>query len=217
MCRFLNARGNGQISDAIDCMRLCRREGAYITTNSYSTTSFSRSLQNEIQVRVYLVLLHLLAAEGENCRRPVGHAHQLSLRVQLRLLYPCATFLRVPLGHVLLLGPWPAFPAASVDLHSCPLTVAWPRLQSLPQAPRGCLTCSVVHPMTPPWCCTLQGGPLQAASTEQGLLVVAAAGNKYSNLEVRPEYPAALRLDNVISVGSTDPSDALSDFSNYGT
>jgi subtilisin family serine protease len=50
----------------------------------------------------------------------------------------------------------------------------------------------------------------------QGVLVVAAAGNEGSNSDSEPEYPASYDLPNVISVAATDAGDGLVDFSNYG-
>jgi subtilisin family serine protease len=50
----------------------------------------------------------------------------------------------------------------------------------------------------------------------QGVLVVAAAGNEGSNSDAQPEYPAAFDLPNIISVAATDAGDDLVDFSNYG-
>ncbi|MED3922937.1 S8 family serine peptidase, partial [Priestia aryabhattai] len=46
----------------------------------------------------------------------------------------------------------------------------------------------------------------------QGLVVIAAAGNEASST---PTYPAAYQ--NVIAVASTDNNDQKSDFSNFGT
>ena len=51
---------------------------------------------------------------------------------------------------------------------------------------------------------------------EQGVLVVAAAGNDGVNADSSPDYPAAFDLPNVISVAATDRADRLVDFSNYG-
>ena len=51
---------------------------------------------------------------------------------------------------------------------------------------------------------------------EQGVLVVAAAGNDGVNADSSPDYPAAFDLPNIISVAATDRSDRLLDFSNYG-
>ena len=51
---------------------------------------------------------------------------------------------------------------------------------------------------------------------ERGALVVAAAGNEGQNADVKPDYPAAYDLANVISVAATDRTDRLLDFSNYG-
>ena len=52
------------------------------------------------------------------------------------------------------------------------------------------------------------------AAGNAGLLVVASAGN--NGMSDR-NYPAAYELPNIISVGSTDRSDTLSTFSNYGS
>ncbi len=53
-------------------------------------------------------------------------------------------------------------------------------------------------------------------AANQGVLVVAAAGNEGSNSDTQPEYPASYDLPNVISVAATDAGDGLVDFSNYG-
>jgi thermitase len=50
-----------------------------------------------------------------------------------------------------------------------------------------------------------------------GALFVAAAGNDGRNIDVSPEYPAAFKLPNVITVAATDREDKLADFSNYGS
>ena len=47
-------------------------------------------------------------------------------------------------------------------------------------------------------------------------LFVASAGNDSANNDGRPNYPANYDCPNIISVASTDSSDDLSDFSNYG-
>jgi subtilisin family serine protease len=53
-------------------------------------------------------------------------------------------------------------------------------------------------------------------ANENGVLVVAAAGNDGVNTDSSPDYPAAFDLPNLISVAATDRSDRLVDFSNYG-
>lgn len=59
-----------------------------------------------------------------------------------------------------------------------------------------------------------------AAQTQADILVVAAAGNfaniNQGDVEQYPYYPASFNLDGIISVGSTDRTDTLSSFSNYG-
>lgn len=54
------------------------------------------------------------------------------------------------------------------------------------------------------------------AAGEQGILFVAAAGNASTNNDSRPHYPSNYNLPNVISVASTDRTDSLSSFSNFG-
>lgn len=54
----------------------------------------------------------------------------------------------------------------------------------------------------------------RAAQIDQ--LFVAAAGNSGNNADMRPEYPAAYKVDNIISVAATDEADRLANFSNYG-
>ncbi|MDH4275061.1 MAG: S8 family serine peptidase, partial [Gammaproteobacteria bacterium] len=68
------------------------------------------------------------------------------------------------------------------------------------------------------------GGPTQSralsdaisAANSAGHLFVTAAGNANANIDTNPEYPAAFNLPNIVSVASTDQSDALSSFSNFG-
>ena len=58
---------------------------------------------------------------------------------------------------------------------------------------------------------------LKQAIADYNGLFVAAAGNNYgNNNDLSPVYPASYDLPNVISVASTDASDNLSYFSNYG-
>ena len=49
-----------------------------------------------------------------------------------------------------------------------------------------------------------------------GVLFVAAAGNSAANSDTTPAYPAAYASSAILSVASTDSSDRLSSFSNYG-
>jgi subtilisin family serine protease len=50
----------------------------------------------------------------------------------------------------------------------------------------------------------------------QGILFIVAAGNDSGDNDDYPQYPASYDLDNIIAVASTDHTDALSWFSNYG-
>jgi thermitase len=47
-------------------------------------------------------------------------------------------------------------------------------------------------------------------------LFIAAAGNNAFNTDTTPMYPAAMDLDNIVSVAATDSTDTLAYFSNYG-
>ena len=47
-------------------------------------------------------------------------------------------------------------------------------------------------------------------------LAIAAAGNTGVNADESPHYPAAFRLDTIVSVAATTDADALAPFSNYG-
>lgn len=55
-----------------------------------------------------------------------------------------------------------------------------------------------------------------ARASNQGVVVVAAAGNESKNNDVSPTYPSNYDVPNLISVVSTTSSDQLSSFSNYG-
>ena len=57
---------------------------------------------------------------------------------------------------------------------------------------------------------------LKEAISHYNGLFVAAAGNSRSDNDFWPHYPSSYNLPNVISVASTDASDNLSFFSNYG-
>lgn len=52
---------------------------------------------------------------------------------------------------------------------------------------------------------------------ENNVTFVAAAGNKWSNNDSYPHYPASFPLDNIISVAASDETDSVPEFSNWGT
>ena len=54
-----------------------------------------------------------------------------------------------------------------------------------------------------------------AAADAAGILFVAAAGNDGASNDIIPIFPASYDLPNVISVGASDQSDRLSQFSNF--
>jgi subtilisin family serine protease len=66
------------------------------------------------------------------------------------------------------------------------------------------------------------GGPSHAlkdaitAAHIKGILFAAAAGNANNDNDANPFYPAGYDVPNVISVMSTDQTDAKSSFSNFG-
>lgn len=51
---------------------------------------------------------------------------------------------------------------------------------------------------------------------DEGILVVAAAGNATSDNDVKPHYPGSYDLNNVISVAALNRNDELTTFSNFG-
>ena len=51
---------------------------------------------------------------------------------------------------------------------------------------------------------------------DRGVLFIAAAGNDGLNTDRSPRYPSTYEVPNVIAVGSSDRSDKLSGFSNFG-
>ncbi|HEY2415839.1 MAG TPA: S8 family serine peptidase, partial [Pirellulaceae bacterium] len=55
-----------------------------------------------------------------------------------------------------------------------------------------------------------------AATQQQGMLFIAAAGNSNFNTDTTPNYPSGYPLDNIISVAASDRNDAKASFSNYG-
>lgn len=65
------------------------------------------------------------------------------------------------------------------------------------------------------------GGDAYSQSLEEVIaatgIFVSAAGNNHSNNDQEPYYPSSYELDNIISVGATDPNDELTPFSNFGS
>jgi hypothetical protein len=55
-----------------------------------------------------------------------------------------------------------------------------------------------------------------AATMQDGVLFVAAAGNDFSDNDQFPTYPASFYLPNLISVAATDRNDSIVTFSNFG-
>jgi YD repeat-containing protein len=53
-------------------------------------------------------------------------------------------------------------------------------------------------------------------ASRRGVVVVASAGNGGHDIETQPHYPASYNSDNLIAVASTDNSDLLASFSNWG-
>lgn len=55
------------------------------------------------------------------------------------------------------------------------------------------------------------------SARNNGVLLIAAAGNEANNNDGTHHYPSDYDLDNIISVAATDQDDNLAEFSNYGT
>jgi subtilisin family serine protease len=55
-----------------------------------------------------------------------------------------------------------------------------------------------------------------AAQQQDGILMIAAAGNSFSDNDSLPSLPANISLPNIISVAATDRNDAIVPFSNVG-
>jgi subtilisin family serine protease len=53
-------------------------------------------------------------------------------------------------------------------------------------------------------------------ANQEGVILVAAAGNERNNNDSRANYPASFGFDNIISVAASGESDSLASFSNYG-
>ena len=71
--------------------------------------------------------------------------------------------------------------------------------------------------------CSFGGGPYSqfqydmiSYSNQNGVLIVAAAGNDTNNNDAYPFYPASYDLPNIISVAGTNEQDELANYSNYG-
>ncbi|EFN56037.1 hypothetical protein CHLNCDRAFT_22903, partial [Chlorella variabilis] len=48
VCRFIWNDGSGYVSDAMNCIKLCKQEGALITSNSWGGIGYSSFLEREI-------------------------------------------------------------------------------------------------------------------------------------------------------------------------
>src|SRR5208337_3064761 len=55
-----------------------------------------------------------------------------------------------------------------------------------------------------------------AAQLQDGILMIAAAGNSFADNDLLPTYPANFFLPNLISVAATDRTDSIAPFSNTG-
>jgi len=55
-----------------------------------------------------------------------------------------------------------------------------------------------------------------SSANDQGVVVVASAGNSSANTDFSAAYPAAFDLENIISVMATDGQDQVASYSNYG-
>ena len=55
-----------------------------------------------------------------------------------------------------------------------------------------------------------------AEARQQGVIMVCAAGNSGSNIDISPTYPASLPYDNVVTVGAIASNGSVSSFSSFG-
>jgi subtilisin family serine protease len=65
-CKFLNSSGNGYVSDAVECIKYCRNQGARIMSNSWGGGDFSQALYNEIAIEQANDNLFIVAAGNDN-------------------------------------------------------------------------------------------------------------------------------------------------------
>lgn len=54
-------------------------------------------------------------------------------------------------------------------------------------------------------------------ASDSGIIVVMAAGNNASNLDINPRYPGSLSYANTITVAATNSDNSLAGYSNYGS
>lgn len=55
-----------------------------------------------------------------------------------------------------------------------------------------------------------------ASLTDKNIAFIAAAGNESTNIDLYPEYPAALNLPSMLTIGATGDHDFMAEYSNYG-
>ncbi|KAG1661640.1 hypothetical protein FOA52_007521 [Chlamydomonas sp. UWO 241] len=73
-CKFLSQDGSGFTSDAMECVKWCRDQGAKITSNSWGGGGFSQALADEISLSEKAGHLFIAAAGNENCNLDGGCA-----------------------------------------------------------------------------------------------------------------------------------------------
>ncbi|KAG1661635.1 hypothetical protein FOA52_007516 [Chlamydomonas sp. UWO 241] len=71
-CKFLSQDGSGYTSDAMECVKWCRDQGAKITSNSWGGGGFSQALADEISLSENAGHLFIAAAGNENCNLDGG-------------------------------------------------------------------------------------------------------------------------------------------------
>ncbi|KAG1651523.1 hypothetical protein FOA52_008470, partial [Chlamydomonas sp. UWO 241] len=65
-CKFMDSQGSGYTSDAVECVRYCREQGAKITSNSWGGGGFSQALYDEIAISNAAGHLFIAAAGNDN-------------------------------------------------------------------------------------------------------------------------------------------------------
>lgn len=66
------------------------------------------------------------------------------------------------------------------------------------------------------WAGSVNNKALKKAMKKSNILFICAAGNQGVNIDIEKKYPAAFKLENLISVGAIDCQGNIPEFSNYG-
>lgn len=81
VCRFIWDDAGGYISDAMTCLRLCRGEGAMITSNSWGGVGYSDFLEQEINAANAAGQLFVVAAGNNGQNMEVSPLYPSSYKI----------------------------------------------------------------------------------------------------------------------------------------